>query len=95
MRLSDQILENMYSEERTKRIKFFDKSKLKIGQQPIANRLKQVFDDTPSEITFRESNNRLRLLLKKSFGFPTYPNDLPLPLGSVSNEISIWDVCPF
>lgn len=75
-RLSDHIQDTIYSEERTMRVKFYDKSKLKPGQQAIGNRIKHIFDEIYSTITFNESNDSLRVLLKRELGFPKTKTDI-------------------
>jgi hypothetical protein len=73
-RLRDHLKESMYHEERSGRVKFFDQSRLKQGRQAVGNRLKLIFDEINTKITFKESNDSLRLLLKKCFNFPNIPN---------------------
>ena len=68
-RLYNHLMGNMYRETRTKRIKFYDQSRLRLGRQVLANRFKHIFDEMTNELTLRESNNSLRLLLKCAFEF--------------------------
>jgi hypothetical protein len=65
-RLSEHLLESIYCEERSGRVKFFDNSKLKQGRQALGNRL-QVFEKIETPITFKESNDVIRTMLKKEF----------------------------
>ena len=69
-RLRDHLLEHIYGEDRSGRVKFYDQSRLKVGRQAIGNRLKHIFDDITAKITFKESNCSLRCLLKYEIGFP-------------------------
>jgi hypothetical protein len=71
VRLNDSILKNIYVNDRSKSIKFFDRSHFKAGKQSINNRLGDIFQEIKTEITLTESNDTLRRILKKSFGFPT------------------------
>jgi len=71
VRLHTHLNAMLYYERRSRNVpKFFDGSRLRVGRQAIGNRLKSVFDELNTEITFKESNNSLRLLLKKALNFP-------------------------
>ena len=70
----------MFQENISERFKF-DNSENKFGRQAIGNRLKYIFDDIRSKLTYTESDNRIRRLLKLNFGFPE-PNKQKLRPGS-------------
>ena len=102
VRLKDHILEGVYINDRSQAIRFFDRSKYKQGRQAIGNRIKHIFEEIKKPITFRESNNSIRLLLKKEFGFPkcTYDSvqqvrpldDGPLVLENQTASVEVLEV---
>jgi hypothetical protein len=51
-------------------IKFYKNSTRRIGRQALGNRLKHIFDVITAQITLEESNDSLRVKLKKSLGLP-------------------------
>ena len=67
-RLNEHLLESIYCEDRSGRVKFYDRSRLKQGRQSFANRLRVVFESINTPITFKESNASLRIMLKRELG---------------------------
>jgi adenylylsulfate kinase-like enzyme len=60
----------MYHERRRQDVyKFYDASNRRIGRQAIANRLKDTFDEIDTPLTLLESNDCIRVKLKKALGF--------------------------
>ena len=49
--------------------KFYDASNRRIGRQAIANRLKDTLDEIDIPLTLLESNDSIRVKLKKALGF--------------------------
>ncbi len=65
-------------------IKFYDGSRKRVGKNAIGNRLKNVFDEIYNPITLQESNDSIRLLLKKTF-FKEYDPPPLIPVGVCFN----------
>jgi hypothetical protein len=70
-RLHDCITSNIYINDRSKKFKFFDRAVYRVGKQAINNRIGEIFNEIKTMITLNESNDSLRILLKRTFGFPT------------------------
>jgi hypothetical protein len=79
-RIHNHLRNTLYYERRSKNVmKFYDISRKRIGKQAIGNRLKSVFDEITEPITFNESDNSLRVLLKRTFFIkPDSSNVLPI-----------------
>jgi len=68
VRIYNHLINTLYYERRSKGvIKFYDNSRKRVGKQAIGNRLKSIFDEVAEPITFKESDNSLRKLLKRTF----------------------------
>ncbi len=84
-RLYRHLNETLYYERRSANIiKFYDSSSKRVGKNAIGNRLKNVFDEINNPITLLESNDSIRLLLKKTF-FKEYDQPPLIPVGVCFN----------
>ncbi len=50
-------------------MKFYSASRKKLGRQSLKNRIKAIFEEITEPVTLNETNDQLRLLLKRSFNF--------------------------
>jgi hypothetical protein len=66
-RLNHHLKKTMYHERRSRLVKFYDDSRIKVGKQAIGNRLKDAFNKISTPITLKESDGTIRKLLKNSF----------------------------
>jgi hypothetical protein len=79
VRLHQHLTNTLYYERRASNVvKFYDNSKKRVGRQAFGNRLKTVFEEINKPIFLNESNNAIRLLLKKSFFIQTDSCNLPV-----------------
>ena len=73
-RVKDHLVDTLYGERRRKNLlKFYDGSCNKGGFQSIGNRLRDTFEEIKVPIDLTESNDALRLKLKKCFMINTKP----------------------
>jgi len=70
-RLEEHISQTLFYERRQPGIlKFYDASRNKIGRQCIGNRLKETFDVISTPFNLNETNDTIRIRLKRALGFP-------------------------
>jgi len=60
-----------YERRRPEFLKFYNDSNKKIGRQAFGSRLKPIFDLISEPFTLIESDNAIRVKLKRSLGFVT------------------------
>ncbi len=69
-RLNNHINQTLNYERRfPKMLRFYDSSRKRVGKQALCNRLKSIFDDIKVKLTWQESNDTIRRMLKKSLNF--------------------------
>ncbi len=66
----------MYSERRSHQAKFYDGSGIRIGKQALGNRLRDLFTEINTSITFTETDCMIRTVLKRAF---FAENNKPIP----------------
>jgi hypothetical protein len=75
-RLFHHLQQTLYYERRQYNIiKFFDDSKYRLGRQCIGNRLKHIFDAITESFKLNETDDAIRVKLKRCLGFPKLGND--------------------
>jgi hypothetical protein len=92
-RLYGHLHQTLYHERRQQLVmKFFDKSRYRVGRQCVGNRLKSVFDEIDTPFNLTESNDAIRVKLKKALGFIKWPDNKKLPPDKPSKKEEDDDV---
>ncbi len=66
-RINDHLQRTLFKERRSQQVKFYDRSRIKIGKQSLGNRITDLFNEVSTPITFTETDHMIRTLLKKTF----------------------------